>query len=141
LHCNYGKTDKHFNKMYNYQCTMIIVAESKALKRGYPSLFAHSEFKVWDFRTTTFFELAVYNIYTKSLKTQIFLLIIHSLHGIVYGAQHVRKILQIYLLKIIAARYFSWIINYDLDNLISVTKKNFNWKSKQGKKSCRNLYT
>ena len=59
LHCNYGKTD---NK--RLRCTTSSVlglfAQSKALKRSYPSLFARLEFKVWDFRRTTFFELAVY---------------------------------------------------------------------------------
>ena len=59
LHWNYDKTDnKHL------RCTTSSVlglfAQSKALKRSYPiTLCALIEFKVWDFRKTTFFELAV----------------------------------------------------------------------------------
>jgi hypothetical protein len=45
LHCDYGKTDnKHLRCITS--SVLGLFAQSKALKRSYPSLFARLEFKV-----------------------------------------------------------------------------------------------
>jgi hypothetical protein len=58
VHCDYGKTDNNHSRCTTNSVLGLFV-QSKPLKRSYPSLFARLEFKVWDFRSTTFFELAV----------------------------------------------------------------------------------